>query len=205
MKIGILDYNACNISSIYYSIYRLGYDPKIIKNSKEFRDIDRLIIPGVGAAKKCIDYLNQTGILNEIQKFLDSKKPILGICLGLQIFANNLHEHGLSKGLGLIDAEVVPFKKKNLFNIGWQNLEIVKKNEKFGNIENNNSFYFCHSHYLKFNQKKDEEECVGISKFENLVPSLIIKENFVGMQFHPEKSQKNGSNLIKKFLGWFPE
>ena len=205
MKIGILDYNACNISSIYYSIYRLGYDPKIIKNSKEFRDIDRLIIPGVGAAKKCIDYLNQTGILNEIQKFLDSKKPILGICLGLQIFANNLHEHGLSKGLGLIDAEVVPFKKKNLFNIGWQNLEIVKKNEKFGNIENNNSFYFCHSHYLKFNQKKDEEECVGISKFENLVPSLIIKENFVGMQFHPEKSQKNGSNLIKKFLVWFPE
>lgn len=205
MKIGILDYNACNISSIYYSIYRLGYDPKIIKNSKEFRDIDRLIIPGVGAAKKCIDYLNQTGILNEIQKFLDSKKPILGICLGLQIFANNLHEHGLSKGLGLIDAEVVPFKKKNLFNIGWQNLEIVNKNEKFGNIENNNSFYFCHSHYLKFNQKKDEEECVGISKFENLVPSLIIKENFVGMQFHPEKSQKNGSNLIKNFLGWFPE
>ena len=158
-----------------------------------------------GASKKCIDYLNQTGILNEIQKFLDSKKPILGICLGLQIFANNLHEHGLSKGLGLIDAEVVPFKKKNLFNIGWQNLEIVNKNEKFGNIENNNSFYFCHSHYLKFNQKKDEEECVGISKFENLVPSLIIKENFVGMQFHPEKSQKNGSNLIKNFLGWFPE
>ena len=205
MKIGILDYNACNISSIYYSIYRLGHDPKIIKNSKEFRNIDRLIIPGVGAAKKCIDYLNQNGIFNEIQKFLDSKKPILGICLGLQIFANNLYEHGLSKGLGLIDAEVIPFQKKNLFNIGWQNLEIVNKNTKFGNIENNNSFYFCHSHYLKFNKKKDEDECVGISKFENLVPSLIIKENFVGMQFHPEKSQKNGSKLIKNFLNWFPE
>jgi len=205
MNIGILDYNACNISSIYYSIYRLGYDPKIIKNSKELKDIDKLIIPGVGAAKNCIDYLNQNGLFNEIQKFLASQKPILGICMGFQIFATNLHEHGLSQGLGLIDAEIIPFKKTNLFNIGWQNVEINKKNKIFRNIENNNSFYFCHSHYLKFNNKKDEEECVGISKFGTLVPSLVIKENFMGMQFHPEKSQKNGSNLIKYFLNWSPE
>jgi len=205
MNIGILDYNACNISSVYYSIYRLGYDPKIIKNSKELKDIDKLIIPGVGAAKNCIDYLNQNGLFNEIQKFLASQKPILGICMGFQIFATNLHEHGLSQGLGLIDAEIIPFKKTNLFNIGWQNVEINKKNKIFRNIENNNSFYFCHSHYLKFNNKKDEEECVGISKFGTLVPSLVIKENFMGMQFHPEKSQKNGSNLIKYFLNWSPE
>jgi len=205
MNIGILDYNACNISSVYYSIYRLGYDPKIIKNSKELKDIDKLIIPGVGAAKNCIDYLNQNGLFNEIQKFLASQKPILGICMGFQIFATNLHEHGLSQGLGLIDAEIIPFKKTNLFNIGWQNVEINKKNKIFRYIENNNSFYFCHSHYLKFNNKKDEEECVGISKFGTLVPSLVIKENFMGMQFHPEKSQKNGSNLIKYFLNWSPK
>jgi len=107
--------------------------------------------------------------------------------------------------LGLIDAEIIPFKKTNLFNIGWQNVEINKKNKIFRYIENNNSFYFCHSHYLKFNNKKDEEECVGISKFGTLVPSLVIKENFMGMQFHPEKSQKNGSNLIKYFLNWSPK
>ena len=124
--------------------------------------------------------------------------------MGFQIFATNLHEHGLSKGLGLIDADVIPFKEPNLFNIGWQDVEINKKSEVLRNMKNNSSFYFCHSHYLKFNNKKDEEECVGISKFGTLVPSLIIKENFMGMQFHPEKSQKNGLSLIKYFLNWSP-
>jgi len=205
MKIGILDYNACNISSIYYSIYRLGYDPKIIKNSNELQDIDRLIIPGVGAAKSCIDHLNQTGLFNEIQEFLATQKPILGICMGFQIFATKLYEHGLSKGIGLIEGEIVPFKKPNLFNIGWQDVEINKKSEIFKDIKNNNSFYFCHSHYLKFNNKKDEEESVGTIKFGTLIPSLIIKENFMGTQFHPEKSQKNGLNLIKYFLNWSPQ
>lgn len=205
MNVGILDYNACNISSIFNSIYRLGYDPKIIRNPKELKYLDRLIIPGVGAAKSCIDYLNKTGTFDEIQKFLIDGKPILGICMGLQIFATTLHEHGLSKGLGLIDAEVIPFKNSNLFNIGWQKVEIDKKSDIFGNIKNNDSFYFCHSHYLKFYNKKDENECVGITKLESPVPSLIIKKNFMGTQFHPEKSQKNGLNLIKYFLSWSPQ
>lgn len=204
MNIGILDYNACNISSIYYSIYRLGYDPKVIKNSKELKDIDKLIIPGVGAAKSCIDYLNRTGLFIEIQKFLFDKKPILGICMGFQIFAKNLYEHGLSKGIGLLNADVVPFKKPNQFNIGWQDIVIKKENRIFNDIKNNNSFYFCHSHYLKFNNINDEPECIGISNFGALVPSLVIKENFMGMQFHPEKSQKNGLKLIQYFLEWSP-
>ena len=200
MKIGILDYNACNLSSVYYSIYRLGYDPIIIKKAKEITRIDKLIIPGVGSAFHCLNYLKKNGIFEEIKKFLELEKPILGICLGLQIFSKKLYEHGVSEGFGLIDAEVIPINYLNYYNIGWSKLIFSKNHYLPKEVFLNNIFYFCHSYQLKFNNSSENNFCRAYIKNKNKIPSIIIKNNFIGVQFHPEKSQKNGENLIKFFL-----
>lgn len=205
MRIGILDYNACNISSIYYSIYRLGFDPIIVRNKKDFKEIDKLIIPGVGAAKSCLEYLHRTNLYSEIENFLVNKKPILGICLGLQIFAKKLYEHGISDGIGLIDSDVLPISDTQKFNIGWSNVLIKNSSQIPENLHGEKSFYFCHSYYLKLNNKKEKNYCLGFTNSYFEIPSFIIKNNFMGTQFHPEKSQKNGITLIKFFLNWVPK
>ena len=203
MKIGILDYNACNLASIYYSIYRLGYDPIILKEKSDIKKVDKLIIPGVGAAKSCLDYLIKNQLFNEINLFLNAGKPILGICLGLQIFSKNLYEHGKSQGLNIIDADVIPFDKNNQFNIGWSNVRIPENSFLYRDFSNK-YFYFCHSYFLKFNNQDDMRLCHGEINHNNIVPSIIVKNNFMGVQFHPEKSQINGTKFIEKFLNWDP-
>jgi imidazole glycerol-phosphate synthase subunit HisH len=200
MKIGILNYNACNLASIYNSIFRLGHDPQIIEKRAELKSIDKLIIPGVGAAKNCLDYLKKNDLFSEVEIFFKKEKPILGICLGLQIFSKNLFEHGKSSGFNLIDADVVSFPNKKI-NIGWRRILISDKDW----IEfNNKSFYFCHSYLLKFNSSTDKKYCKARINSQEEIPSLIIKKNFVGTQFHPEKSQTVGNKFIEKFLNWEP-
>ena len=203
MKIGILNYNACNLASIYYSIYRLGYDPIILKKKEDIKKIDKLIIPGVGAAKSCLEYLKNKELFEYIQIFFNSGKPILGICLGLQIFSKTLMEHGRSSGFGIIDANVIPFNKVKKFNIGWSNIKISENSFLFKNFSDK-SFYFCHSHFVKFNNKNNEKYCHGKIIHGETVPSIIIKNNFMGVQFHPEKSQTNGVKFIENFLDWEP-
>ena len=203
MKIGILNYNACNLASIYYAIYRLGYDPIILKKKEDLNKIDKLIIPGVGAAKSCLEYLRNKELFEGIEVHLKSQKPILGICLGLQIFSKNLLEHGKSKGFNIINADVVPFNNTNKFNIGWSNLEIPESSFLYKSFFGK-SFYFCHSHFIKFNDQDSEKYCHGKISHINPVPSIIIKDNFMGVQFHPEKSQTNGAKFIENFLNWEP-
>ena len=200
MNIGILDYKACNLSSIYYSIYRMGYDPIIINSAKEIKRIDKLIIPGVGSAKYCLDYLKKNGMFNEVKEFLNLEKHILGICLGLQIFSKNLYEHGTSEGFGLFDTEVIPINKLNHFNIGWSKIIYNKTSSIPAEIIKNDIFYFCHSYYINFLNQNDKKNCLGFLDDEILIPSILLKDNFLGVQFHPEKSQKHGDNIIKYFL-----
>ena len=129
MKFGILDYQACNLGSVFFSLYKLGIDPIIINNSKKISEMDRLIIPGVGAAKNCMDYLKYNSFIDPIKEFL-SHKPVLGICLGMQIFAKKLYENGLSEGIGHIDGEVKKLGTKIKFNIGWKEVKFIKKIDK---------------------------------------------------------------------------
>ena len=200
MNIGILNYKACNLSSIYNSIYRLGYDPIIIDSSKKIKNLDKLIIPGVGSAKHCLDFIKKNGIFDEINEYLELKKPILGVCLGLQIFSKNLYEHGNSKGFGLINADVLPIDNSNFYNIGWSKLNFNENNNLPKPIILNNIYYFCHSYKLKFNESSEKKYCLGYVENKNIIPAMIIKNNFIGLQFHPEKSQKSGEIIIKYFL-----
>ena len=147
-----------------------------------------------------MDYIKKNGIFYEINEFLNFDKPILGICLGLQIFSKNLYEHGNSEGFGLFNAEVIPLNNSNHFNIGWSKINYNITNNLPTDIKTNDIFYFCHSYYLNFQNNEDKKNCVGYLNNDIFIPSILIKNNFIGVQFHPEKSQKNGENIIKYFL-----
>ena len=164
MKIGIVDYGACNLSSIYNSIYRLGYNPLVIKNPNDFKSLDRLIIPGVGAAKQCIDNLKEKKYFEEIFKFYKTGKPLLGICLGMQIFGKNLFEHGKSDGFGIVDADIIKIDKKNPFNIGWRIINLKENSNIKKIIPNKSCFYFCHSYFMSFNTSLEKNIVKVLSK-----------------------------------------
>lgn len=203
MKISILDYGACNIKSVYYAFKNLGLELKIIKKANDIKNSDKLIIPGVGSAGSSIEYLNSKNLFEVVLDFLDSGKPIFGICLGLQLFSQNLYEDGHSKGFSLLNADVEKIShSKNIFHIGWNQVQMNEKIEKFFNIKNNSSFYFCHSFFLNF---KDISNCeIAETNFKVKIPSIVLSKNFMGVQFHPEKSQKNGLKILEKFINWRP-
>ena len=200
MKIGIVDYGACNLSSIYNSIYRLGYNPLVIKNPNDFKSLDRLIIPGVGAAKQCIDNLKEKKYFEEIFKFYKTGKPLLGICLGMQIFGKNLFEHGKSDGFGIVDADIIKIDKKNPFNIGWRIINLKENSNIKKIIPNKSCFYFCHSYFMSFNTSLEKKYCEGFVEEKKVIPSIVVKNNYIGTQFHPEKSQGLGEKFILNFI-----
>ena len=205
MNISILIYNACNLASVYNAFYNLGAEVKIINKKEEFKKVDKLVIPGVGAAKSAIDYLHKTDLFNSVSEFLKSGNPILGICLGFQIFSENLFENGFSSGFGHLKGSVVEFKEskgKTKFHIGWNNIDINQDLKIFFNIQNRLNFYFCHSFFLKLDNT--ENLAHGTSNFQENFTSIVLKDNFLGTQFHPEKSQKNGEKILKKFIYWQP-
>ena len=115
MKIGILDYKACNLASVFHTIYNLGHDPIILNSKNKFKEIEKIIIPGVGSANHCMKYLHDTDMVNEITKYKNKGMPILGICLGMQIFSKTLFEHGKTSGLGYIDGEILPIDEKKKY------------------------------------------------------------------------------------------
>ena len=202
MKISILDYNAGNLASVYNFFYNLGLNVKIIKNPKEIKNSNRLVVPGVGSAKYAINYLRKEGLLHEIKDFLKTGNPILGICLGFQIFAKTLYENGKSSGVGFINADVLPFSNNNKMlntHVGWNKVQGNSQLLKKLNIKPNSYFYFCHSFYLNINNENNIK--YSHTTFKKKFPSILVKDNFVGTQFHPEKSQNNGTKIIKNFLG----
>lgn len=203
MKIGILDYKACNLASVFHTIYNLGHDPIIINNINDFKKVEKIIIPGVGSANHCMNYLNNSGMTDEITKYKNKGMSILGICLGMQIFSKTLFEHGKTSGLGYIDGEILPINdNKDTFNIGWSSV-ITKKNDNMLNIKNNSSFFFCHSYYLSIKKNINRDIVLGEVDIGKIIPAIVVKDNIVGVQFHPEKSQENGTSFLDFFINRF--
>ena len=202
MKISIINYGACNLESVRNAFYNLGAEIEIINESKKISSANKLILPGVGAANSALKYLREKEFVYEIKKFVKSGKPILGICLGFQLFAKKLYEHGISTGFEELEGEVVKFSKKKSFHIGWNKVSIDEELQSFFGIKNMSTFYFCHSFILKL--KKNDNIKVGKTTYNEEFSSVVVKNNFIGTQFHPEKSQSNGKILLEKFIGWKP-
>ena len=205
MKIALIDYGSGNIQSAYKALELVSnYKKKIsvISNSKDLLKVDKIILPGVGAFADCIKGLKSISgmidILNEV--ILEKKKPFLGICVGMQLLATEGKEKGNHKGLGWIPGKVIKIKKKKRIKIphmGWNTVKIISKHPilKRKKFES----YFVHSYNFICKNKKN---IIATCDYQQKITAIVGKENIIGTQFHPEKSQKIGLEILKNFVSW---
>jgi len=191
--IGIINYGVGNHYTLKFFFKSLGYRTILSNRTDVLEGVDIIVLPGVGSFKQAMSSIKKNRLDRFIKNISKSNKCIIGICLGAQILLEQSFEDGLSSGLGLIPGKVIPFKK-NLCHIGWNEVISFSESEK---ITNQNDFYFNHSFFIKCPDKYVEESCIFKSeKF----PAIVRKENIIGIQFHPEKSQIHGRELIRRFL-----
>lgn len=197
----ITDYGCGNTKSIQNALKFLGYKAIISNKDKDIKKSSHLILPGVGSYSNAISKVKLNLNLEIInQEILENKKPILGICVGMQIMSNFGFEFKKSRGLNWIDGNVLEMKDKpNIIpQIGWNNLMIHSKyNKLFEKIDKNDFFYFVHSFEFKVSNKK---EILASTNYNGKFTSVINKNNITGVQFHPEKSQSSGLKLLKNFV-----
>ena len=206
MNVTIVDYNSGNISSVINSFKEVAKDTVNITVSSDLSKIkscDKVVLPGQGSFKSCVGALNNiSGLVDVLNDFtIVHKKPILGICVGLQMFADVGYEETETKGLGWISGKVLKIDNKNgeykLPHIGWNQINIVKQSSMYNNIENNSHMYFVHSYEFV---PEDKKVISATTNYSSKIVCAIEKENIFGTQFHPEKSDKVGLTLIQNFL-----
>ena len=206
MNVIIVDYNSGNISSVINSFKEVAKDKVNIEVTSDLNKIkssDKVVLPGQGSFKSCVNALNKIdGLSNSLNEFAISlKKPLLGICVGLQMFADIGYEETETKGLGWISGKVSKINNQNgkykLPHIGWNQIKIIKDSKIFKDIENNSHMYFVHSYEFIPN---DKDVISATTEYSSNIVCSIEKENIFGTQFHPEKSDKIGLKIIKNFL-----
>ena len=206
MNVTIVDYNSGNISSVINSFKEVAKDTVNITVSSDLSKIkscDKVVLPGQGSFKSCVGALNNiSGLVDVLNDFtIVHKKPILGICVGLQMFADVGYEETETKGLGWIPGKVLKIDNKNgeykLPHIGWNQINIVKQSSMYNNIENNSHMYFVHSYEFV---PEDKKVISATTDYSSKIVCAVEKENIFGTQFHPEKSDKVGLTLIQNFL-----
>ena len=206
MKITIVDYNSGNISSVVNSFKEVAKDKVNIEVTSDLKKIkagDKVVLPGQGSFKSCVDSLNKiNGLKDTLNEFaMTNKKPLLGICVGLQMFADIGYEETETKGLGWISGKVSKIDNKHgkfkLPHIGWNQINIVKDSKIFQNIGNKSHMYFVHSYEFI---PEDKNVISATTDYSSNIVCSIEKENIFGTQFHPEKSDKMGLKVIDNFI-----
>mgnify|MGYP001246305060 CR=1 FL=1 len=206
MNITIVDYNSGNISSVVNSFKEVAQNKvniEVTSDLKKIKSSDKVVLPGQGSFKSCVDALNKiNGLVESLNEFaINNKKTLLGICVGLQMFGDIGYEETETKGLGWISGKVSKIDNQNgkykLPHIGWNQINIVKESKIFKNIDNKSHMYFVHSFEFIPNDKNVISATTDYSS--NIVCS-VEKENLFGTQFHPEKSDKMGLRIIENFI-----
>ena len=200
--IGIINFGYGNIQSITNALNDSGIKSKVLSESKEVKNFDKLILPGVGSFKTCFEKLVEYGWKSEIQNHIAKKNYLLGICLGMQLMFEWGEEDGGSQGLGIFKGEVKKIeinKFEKLPHVGWNNIKLEKKNELFNGINYDVDYYFIHSFECL---PKNKSEIIATTEFGNkkkIIASVSNHKNIYGTQFHPEKSPPNGLKILKNF------
>ena len=206
MNVTIVDYNSGNISSVINSFKEAAKDKvniEVTANLNKIKSSDKVVLPGQGSFKSCIDALKTiNGLVDTLNEFaINNKKPLLGICVGLQMFADIGYEESETKGLGWIAGKVSKINnqegKYKLPHIGWNEIKVVKSSKIFKGIENKAHMYFVHSYEFI---PKDKNVISATTDYSSKIVCSVEKENIFGTQFHPEKSDKIGLTLIQNFL-----
>ena len=206
MKVTIVDYNSGNISSVINSFREVAKDKvniEVTSDSKKIKFSDKVVLPGQGSFKSCVDALNNiSGLVDGLNEFvIHHKKPILGICVGLQMFADVGYEETETRGLGWISGKVSKIDNQNgkfkLPHIGWNEIDIKKDSKIFKGIDNKSHMYFVHSYEFI---PEDKNVISATTDYSSNIVCSVEKENIFGTQFHPEKSDKIGLKIIDNFI-----
>ncbi len=201
-KVVIVDYGSGNLNSVKRSLDRMRVNSVVSSDYRDIINSDKIILPGVGHFGKAMSNLKELHLLDSLHEaVLVKQKPILGICLGMELMAKS-SEEGNAAGLGWFDAEIIEFhtSDKNRYKVphmGWNKISIKKNSPLMKNIVEFSEFYFVHSYHLKTN---DESDLLNETKYEVTFPSAIEKDNIFGVQYHPEKSHDAGDQLLKNFI-----
>ena len=206
MNITIVDYKSGNISSVINSFNEVAKDKvkvEVTSDINKIKSSDKVVLPGQGSFKSCVDGLNNiNGLVDTLNEFaINNKKPLLGICVGLQMFADIGYEESETKGLGWISGKVSKIDNQNgkfkLPHIGWNQINILKDSKIFKEVENNSHMYFVHSYEFI---PSDNKVISATTDYSTKVVCSVEKENIFGTQFHPEKSDKTGLKIINNFI-----
>ena len=206
MNVAIVDYNSGNIRSVINSFSEVARDKvkiEITSDLNKIKSSDKVVLPGQGSFKSCIDALKSiNGLVDTLNEFaINNKRPLLGICVGLQMFASIGYEETETKGLGWISGKVSKINNQNnkykLPHIGWNQINIVKDSRIFKDIENSSHMYFVHSYEFI---PDDKNVISATTEYSSNIVCSVEKENIFGTQFHPEKSDKIGLKIINNFI-----
>jgi imidazole glycerol-phosphate synthase subunit HisH len=199
-KIGVINYGSGNYRSLCNALDYLGITRIEITTPEELRNLDRIILPGVGSYKDCMLRLKKLNLITALKKeVLDGQKIFLGICVGEQVLSTMGTEFGEVEGLGFIPGVTVRIGLRPGYtvpHIGWSEISIRKESRLFKNISDNATFYFVHSYHLKAD---DPRHVSSIVDYGEEITASVERENIFGVQFHPEKSQDNGLELLRNF------
>lgn len=200
--ITIVDYGMGNLRSVYNALDLLGAEAKISSQADDILAADHLILPGVGAFGMAMANLHQRGLIAPLnEKVLKQKTPLLAICLGMQLLAEEGFEHGHHRGLGWLGGQVDQFDVTDLRvpHVGWNDIQLKIDHPVFANLGTHLEFYFVHSYHF---MTEDSSTVTATTHYGYEFPAVVHRENILGTQFHPEKSQALGLRLLQNFLHW---
>jgi glutamine amidotransferase len=199
IKVCILDYGSGNVASVRNSFDRLGFESHVSNKISDIVEASHLVLPGVGAFKASMEKIEVNLPVDIIRKEISVGKPFLGICVGMQVFAESGFEFEVYPGLNLIPgAEVIELPVQvSKPHVGWNSIKIERNHPILNNIDDGADFYFVHSYVLS---KIDKTTLIASSEYGVQFPAVFAEDNLLGVQFHPEKSQSNGDKLLQNFV-----
>ncbi len=197
MKIGIIDYGAGNLHSVYKAFRKIGQTVEFVSDPTQFNRFEALLLPGVGHFGRAADQLKRLAFDTAIRTWYQENRPMLGICLGMQLSMGSSDEGGATPGLGLMAGECKKLNAKKVPHIGWNMVQFTQASELNRELDRDASFYFVHSYIVN---PQNTKVIIGTTKYEDDFPAIIRDRCFTGMQFHPEKSGKNGLTILKNWV-----
>lgn len=193
-RIAVVDYGVGNLRSVYRALEHKGADPEITVDRDRIEGCDAMVMPGVGAFG---DTIREFGVFGDFLRDYVEKKPVLGICLGLQLFFSLSEEDGLHEGFDLLSGRVVKLPDSlKIPHMGWNSLKIEEKSRLLTGIKDGDYFYFVHSYYAK----PEDDVTVATTEYGVKIPAMVEKGNLYATQFHPEKSGGKGLKIIENFV-----
>ncbi len=191
--IGVIDYGVGNIGSLTWALEKQGIEVLVSKDIDVLNNCDGILLPGVGAFRDGIENIDRYGLRAFITSFANTGKPVVGICLGMQLLYEIGKENGNYKGLGLIKGSIEKIEADRLPHMGWNELNVIKEEQLTADISDADHVYFVHSYYAV----SSGVEVVAFSDYNCKIPAIVRQDNVIGFQFHPEKSGAVGERLLR--------